>query len=91
VFAEGNILQNIKTPVEPGFTGHLLTCGSTNTDDLCKQYLGRTCQHNGIGSSGEFNGKDKSVIPKFAGWSVASASTPDAAKNVVNTAGYGKI
>lgn len=91
VFAEGNIIQNVKTPIEPGFTGRVLTCGATNADALCRLFMGRPCQHNGIGTSGAFNGKDTSIIAKFAGRHVASASTPDVAKNVRNTAGYGKI
>lgn len=91
VLAEGNIFQNIKTPLESGGAGKLFTPASASAGSACTQYLGRACQVNGFGSSGSFTGTDTSFLSYFAGKNIASATDYNTAKSVINTAGFGTI
>lgn len=89
VLVEGSVFQNAQAPVEAGGAGKLFA--STSTSTACQQYLGRSCQANGFGSSGSLVGSDTSFFSYFAGKNIASATDYNTAKNVVNTAGFGKI
>lgn len=95
VLAEGNVFQNCKAPIEAGGVqsgGLLFASPSTAANAVCKNYLGRACQLNGFGSSGALAGSsDTSFLANFKGKNVASAASYEAAKNVPNTAGFGKI
>ena len=89
VLVEGSVFQNIATPVEAGGAGKLFASSSSST--ACSTYLGRSCQANGFGSSGTLSGTDTSFFSYFSGKNIASATDYNTAKNVVNTAGFGKI
>lgn len=91
VLAEGNVFQNIATPVEAGRAGLLFSSPDTSTNAACSTYLGRVCQVNGFGTSGTFSGTDTSFLKNFSGKNIAAASTYTAAKSVVSTAGFGTI
>ncbi|KAK4149569.1 pectin lyase fold/virulence factor [Chaetomidium leptoderma] len=89
VVVEGSVFQNVETPLEAGGAGKLFASSSTNA--ACSQYLGHACQANGFGSSGALSGSDTSFLSYFAGKNIASATDYNTAKNVINTAGSGKI
>lgn len=91
ILAEGNVFQNIPTVVESPINGQLFTSPDTNANTVCSSYIGRECQLNAFGSSGTFNQKDTGFMTNFSGKNVASATTATVAKNVMNTAGIGKI
>lgn len=88
---EGNIFQNCALPIEAGYEGKLFTGGTTQAGGACETYLGRACVTNAFGSSGALSGTDTSFFGNFTGYSVASATTAEVAKNVPNTAGFGLI
>jgi pectin lyase len=56
-----------------------------------KAALGRACKANSYGSSGALTGTDSSILSGFSGKNVASAAAASTTKNLVNTAGYGRI
>jgi pectin lyase len=89
VLVEGSVFQNVQNPIDTKSSGRLLASGSNNA--ACSQYLGRACQANGFGSSGSLAGSDTGFLSYFAGKNIASATDYNTAKNVVNTAGAGKI
>jgi pectin lyase len=91
VLAEGNVFQNVQNPIDSSRGGRLFSSPSTSANSACSSALGRACQVNGFGSSGSFSGTDTDFITNFRGKNIASASTYDAAKSVINTAGFGKI
>lgn len=91
VVAEGNIFQNVKQSMQSGLSGKVFASASASTNTQCKQYLGHNCEVNSYGSSGALTGTDTSILSGFSGKNVASAGTAATAKDVVNTAGYGKI
>lgn len=90
VLAEGNVFQNVKAAVENG-GGKWFASPDSNTNAKCSSYLGHACQVNAYGSSGTLSGSDTSFLSYFQGKNVASASSAETAKNVPNTAGFGKI
>jgi pectin lyase len=53
--------------------------------------MGRNCEPNAYGSSGTMAGSDTSIIAGMKGKNIAAAGTAASAKNVQQTAGYGKI
>lgn len=89
VVVEGSVFQNVQSPIESSGSGHLFASSSTNA--ACSKYLGRPCQANGFGSSGTLSGSDTTFLSYFAGKNIASATDYNTAKNVMNTAGAGKI
>lgn len=91
VLAEGNVFQNVKTPVESGRAGKLFASPSASANAVCSSTVGHTCQVNGFGSSGTLDGTDTGFLSNFSGKNVASATTYDVAKSVKDTAGFGKI
>jgi len=76
---------------QAGLAGKLYNSASATTNALCKTYLGHNCVANAYGTSGALTGTDTSMLASFSGKNVAAAGTAESAKNVVNTAGYGKI
>ncbi|KAI8692636.1 hypothetical protein LRP88_07566 [Fusarium phalaenopsidis] len=90
VLAEGNIFQNVKNPVVAGYKGKLFGSTTTSSNTACAASLGRNCELNGFGSSGALGGTDTSFLGNFKGKTIAKASSFNDAKNVVNTAGFGK-
>ncbi|KAF7545502.1 hypothetical protein G7046_g9551 [Stylonectria norvegica] len=90
VLAEGNIFQNVVAPIEAGWAGKLFSSPSVSANAVCKTPLGHTCEVNGFGSSGTLSGTDTDFITNFSGKNVASASTYTVAKDVKNTAGFGR-
>ncbi|KAE8395523.1 putative pectin lyase A [Aspergillus alliaceus] len=92
VLAEGNVFQNIATPVQSPVNGQLFTSPDTNTNAVCATYLGRNCQINGMGSSGTFKQSDTAFLSNFKGKNIASASAYTAAQSSVpSNAGQGKL
>lgn len=91
VLAEGNVFQNVKAAVQSGSTGQYFASPDSNANKQCAAALGRDCQLNAYGSSGSLSGADASFLSNFKGKNIASAGSPNDAKNVVNTAGFGKI
>ena len=89
ILAEGNVFQNVDAPAQAGLPGQVFASGSNNA--ACKSYLGHNCEMNAYGTSGTLGGTDTSFLSNFKGKNIASASTAAVAKNVVNTAGYGKL
>lgn len=90
IVAEGNIFQNVKTPLLSPVEGQIFASPSESANTACKQYLGHNCQLNQFGSSGSFNGSDTSFFSNFEGKAVASADSITEASVVAN-AGIGKI
>ncbi|KAJ6112922.1 hypothetical protein N7512_008246 [Penicillium capsulatum] len=92
VLAEGNVFQNIATPVESPVSGQLFTSPDSNTNAKCSSYLGQTCQINGFGSSGTFKQSDTGFLSNFSGKNIASASAYTTVVSSVNSnAGQGKL
>ncbi|KAJ4349028.1 hypothetical protein N0V95_004965 [Ascochyta clinopodiicola] len=89
ILAEGNVFQNVDAPAQAGLPGKVFASGSGNS--ACKAYLGHNCEMNAYGTSGTLAGSDTSFLSSFKGKNVASASAASSAKNLVNTAGYGRI
>jgi pectin lyase len=89
IVAEGNVFQNVKAAAQSGLPGKVFASASNNA--ACTAYLGHNCQMNTYGTSGALAGSDTSILSGFKGKNIASAGTAASAKNVVNTAGYGKI
>ncbi|KAL3418072.1 pectin lyase [Phlyctema vagabunda] len=87
---EGNIFQNVVTPLNTGSAGGVFAAPSTTANAQCSSYLGHTCQLNAFGSSGTLTGSTVSFFKNFQGKSVATASAPNAA-SIVAGAGIGKI
>ena len=88
VVAEGNVFQNVKTPLLEN-AGQFFGSPSAGANAVCASTLGHTCQLNSFGSSGTLGGSDTNFLSNFKGKSVASAAA--ASSNVANTAGVGKI
>ncbi|KAL1635413.1 hypothetical protein SLS58_010275 [Diplodia intermedia] len=87
--AEGNVFQNVVTPLLSPIEGRIFTAPSTSANTACATYLGRNCVINAFGSSGTFTGTtDTSFFSNFNGKTIASAST---AAYTDGTAGIGKI
>lgn len=92
VLAEGNVFQNIATPVESPVSGQLFTAPDATTNAKCSTYLGRSCQINGFGSSGTFNQADTNFLSNFSGKNIASASAyGTVVSSVTANAGQGKL
>lgn len=91
VLAEGNVFQNVADPLDPGndVEGQLFAVGDSSSAQACGDYLGRACELNSFGSSGDFAGADESFLSNFDGATVASADPASA--DVKNNAGVGKI
>ncbi|RAR02989.1 polysaccharide lyase family 1 protein [Stemphylium lycopersici] len=87
IVAEGNVFQNVAEAAQPGLDGKVLS----DAGSQCGSGLGRSCQMNAYGSSGKMTGDDTAILASFKGKHIASASSANSAKNVVNTAGYGRI
>jgi len=88
VVAEGNVFQNVVTPLLEN-QGKLFASPSTSANTACAAYLGHNCQLNAFGSSGSFTGTDTDFFSDFNGKTIASAST--ASSSVSSSAGIGKI
>ena len=90
VLAEGNVFQNVKEAGQNS-GGRIFASPNANANSQCLSSLGRSCQLNAYGSSGTLSGSDSSFLSNFQGKNVASASSANDAKNVANTASFGKI
>lgn len=88
---EGNIFQNVNLAQQAGLAGKTFAVANAAQASTCKASLGRTCQLNSYGSSGALTGTDSSFLGNFKGKNIASASAASNTKNLVNTAGYGRI
>jgi pectin lyase len=88
VVAEGNVFQNVVTPLLENL-GKLFSSPSSAANAACTKYLGHACVLNSFGSSGSFAGSDSSFFSSFSGKTIAPASAASA--NVALTAGVGKI
>ncbi|EQB57546.1 Pectin lyase [Colletotrichum fructicola] len=91
VVLEGNVFQNVVAAMQSGLAGKVFSSPDANTNAQCSSYLGHTCQLNAYGSSGSLSGSDTSILSSFSGKNVAATVTANDAKNVPNTAGFGKI
>ncbi|KZM19269.1 Pectin lyase [Ascochyta rabiei] len=91
ILAEGNVFQNVDAPAQAGLPGKVFAAGSASLNSQCKTYLGHNCELNAHGSSGTLAGSDTSFLSSFKGKNVAAASAASSVKNLVNTAGYGRI
>lgn len=88
VLAEGNMFEHVDTPLLRN-EGQLFSSPSIAASTVCSGYLGRNCEHNSLGSSGEFSGDDTGFLSIFKGKVVASAGKPSA--DVAITAGIGRL
>lgn len=91
VLAEGNVFQNVKAAVQSGSQGRYFASPDSGTNKQCAAALGRDCQLNAYGSSGSLSGTDAGFLANFKGKNVAVAKSPNDAKSVATTAGFGKI
>ncbi|KAF4764910.1 hypothetical protein N7455_004475 [Penicillium solitum] len=93
VLAEGNVFQNIVASVETPIAGQLFSSPDSNTNAVCSSNLGRACQLNGYGSSGNLGGRaDTGFLANFAGKNIASAAAYTSVVASVNAnAGQGKL
>ncbi|KAK2676762.1 Pectate lyase [Fusarium oxysporum f. sp. vasinfectum] len=92
VVAEGNIFQNVATPLEASsFAGKLFSSPSTAANAVCSSYLGHVCQVNGFGSSGTLSGSDTDFLTNFSGKNVASAAAYSSITGLSSSAGFGTI
>ncbi|KAI4842576.1 pecyin lyase 2 [Aureobasidium sp. EXF-8845] len=90
VFAEGNVFENVKAPVEASsFAGQLFTADSGSS---CSSALGRACEANSLTGSGTFSESDTDLLSKFSGTVVAAAEPASKIKSYVTAnAGVGKL
>jgi len=93
ILAEGNVFQNVNTPVLSPIDGSIFTSPSTSANKVCTTYLGRVCQVNAFGSSGAMSGSTStSFMSSFEGKNIASAvAASGVAASVVAHAGQGKL
>ena len=92
IVAEGNIFQNVVTPLLSPVSGQIFTSPTTSANTVCKNSLGHNCVLNAFGRSGSFSGSDTGFLSNFDGKTVASASsTSGLASSIVANAGIGKI
>ncbi|KAG9503535.1 hypothetical protein J7337_003486 [Fusarium musae] len=92
VVAEGNIFQNVATPLEASsFAGKLFASPSTSSNAVCSSYLGHVCQVNGFGSSGTLSGSTTDFLVNFSGKNVASAAAYSSITGLSSSAGFGTI
>ena len=90
IVAEGNIFQNVNTPLLSPVEGRIFTSPSTSANTACKPYLGHNCMLNQLGSSGPFVHTDTGFFSNFEGKNIASAEEITES-GVVANAGIGKI
>lgn len=92
IVAEGNVFQNVVTPLLDPVEGQIYTSSSASYNTLCASYLGHDCQANAMGSSGSFDVLDTGFFSDFSGKNIASAaSASGVASSVSANAGVGKI
>ncbi|KAF2810646.1 pectin lyase-like protein [Mytilinidion resinicola] len=92
VVAEGNVFQNVVTPLLSGSAGSVFSSPDTTTNKACSTYLGHVCQLNAFGSSGTLTGSVTSFFSNFNGKTVASAAANSGvASSVKGNAGVGKV
>lgn len=92
ILAEGNVFQNVVTPLLAPVVGQVFTAPSAGANTACQAGLGRSCVVNAFGSSGTFNEVDTGFLANFKGKNVAGAN--DAGTVVAwatEQAGFGKI
>lgn len=90
ILAEGNVFQNVVTPLLSPKVGQVFSSPSTTANAQCNAYLGHNCVLNSFGSSGAFSESDTAFFTNFKGKSVASATTVTGA-SVSAAAGVGKL
>ncbi|KAI9745096.1 MAG: hypothetical protein M1818_001374 [Claussenomyces sp. TS43310] len=91
VVAEGNVFQNVVTPLLENL-GELYSSPDTTSNEQCSANLHHVCQLNDFGSSGAFSGASTAVLDKFAGKNVATAALASTVvSSVTANAGVGKI
>lgn len=87
------MFQNIVASVETPIAGQLFSSPDTTTNAVCSSNLGRACQVNGFGSSGNLGGRaDTGFLANFAGKNIASAAAyTTVVSSVTANAGQGKL
>jgi pectin lyase len=91
VLAEGNVFQNVVTPLLENL-GQVFTSPDSTTNAKCTTYLGHACQINAFGSSGAFSSAQTDFFTNFSGKSIATAAAATTvASSVTANAGIGKI
>ncbi|KAF2126330.1 polysaccharide lyase family 1 protein [Dothidotthia symphoricarpi CBS 119687] len=88
---EGNVFQNVVLPAQASLPGQVYQATSASAASACSASLGRACQLNAYGTSGALTGADATFLTNFKGKNIAAAAAAANAKNLVNTAGYGRI
>lgn len=92
ILAEGNVFQNVDTPVLSPMDGQLFTVPSTADGTACATYLGRDCVINAFGDSGTFSSDDTGFLADFSGYTVATATAASSvAAYVTANAGMGNL
>lgn len=92
IVAEGNVFQNVVSPLLAGGAGSIFTSPDTTTNAACTSYLGHACQVNAFGSSGSFTGAVTSFFSNFSGKTVATAAAASGvAASVKASAGIGHL
>ena len=94
IVAEGNVFQNVPSPIDPGTSGgQIFTAPSTSANAACSASLGRACQINAFGSSGAFTSMGSTgFLSNFKGKNIASAAAASGvAASVTKNSGFGKI
>ncbi|KAL3418765.1 pectin lyase [Phlyctema vagabunda] len=87
---EGNVFQNVVTPLLSPIGGQVFSAPDSTTNKDCSAYLGHVCQLNAFGSSGTLSQKNEAFFSNFNGKTIASASTASASA-IQGAAGVGKI
>jgi len=87
---EGNVFQNVVTPLLSSSTGGVFASPDTTTNKACSANLGHVCQVNAFGSSGALPGKTTTFLKNFAGKSIAPAVAANGATIKAN-AGVGLV
>ncbi|CAI5738893.1 unnamed protein product [Hyaloperonospora brassicae] len=94
VLAEGNYFDNTTEPLLPGMKGDLYAYNGMSNADLCTSYLGRPCKANVLVNSGSITSRNGALAlaamkahPNIIGYSPASTSTKDLAKEWAKTTG----
>ncbi|KAF2127220.1 polysaccharide lyase family 1 protein [Dothidotthia symphoricarpi CBS 119687] len=88
---EGNNFQNVKAAQQADLDGAVYGVASAAQASTCTASLGRACQLNVYGTSAALTGSDSSFLSSFKGKNIATAGAAADSKNLVNTAGYGRI
>ncbi|KAF2179080.1 polysaccharide lyase family 1 protein [Zopfia rhizophila CBS 207.26] len=90
VIAEGNVFQNVKTPLNAG-SDKVFSAPDANSNKACQSALGYVCAVNSLTGSGSLTGSTTSFLSSFKGENVTPLSASKVAASVKANAGVGKI